>query len=109
MTWRLWLLVGGVAALAIAVMFALLARTRGQRDTARADLVACQVTVNAEAISIREARAAAERLGTEVKDNASRCEAALADLRAGADRARAALRKCQSAETVAERLGALFP
>jgi hypothetical protein len=83
-------------------------RYRRQRDLARAELATARVELEAAAISIKEAVAAAERNGAEVLEQRKRTAAVIEELAGRGDRYRRALRKCKSAEATAQRLGELF-
>jgi hypothetical protein len=88
---------GGLAAVA-----------RSQRDAARAEARAAEVARDAAQGEAKVSASAARQCVGQLDDGRARCDAALAAAADSANRARRALKRCQSDEAVAERLGAVL-
>ncbi len=111
MTALKWLPIGaGVIGLVLAAVFYLAAgRARAQRDEARAELKTAQLAFDVEQASTKQAQDALARITAELEEQGRRCSAAAAVLEQNVARLRASLRQCASADSVAERAGALWP
>lgn len=103
-----WIASAALAVYLLVVSFQL-HQARAQRDVARREIETLRVQIDVQEVSIREVTAASQRMAADVTDTARRCDAALLDHQAAAQRLRVALRHCKSAEALSERAGALFP
>jgi cbb3-type cytochrome oxidase subunit 3 len=106
--WGPWIALG-LAVTVAGVCWALMRGAQGQRDAARAEKAAADLTAAVYRASAKTAADAAERLGADIKENDLRCGAAIAAVRKQADGYRLALRQCPTAEALGKRLGVLFP